>query len=286
MKYKNNINGILCINKPKGKTSREIVNQIQKILNTKAGHNGTLDPIATGVLVITLGKATKLNEIISSNDKEYIATAILGLETDTLDITGKKQKEENTKIEKKQIIEALNHFKGEYLQQVPIYSAVKIKGKKLYEYARENIKVELPKRKVKIYDIKLIEHIYQNKKTIIKFKVKVSKGTYIRSLIKDIAHYLNTYGTMTDLIRTKQGKFDIKNSYTIENIINKNYKLLKIKEVLEIPKVKVDDKEKFKIINGQQLNYNYETVLFLDNQDNELAIYKKDNNKLKVWKML
>ena len=171
MKYKNNINGVLVVNKPKGPTSRDVVNQIQNLLQTKAGHTGTLDPLATGVLVVTLGKATKLSEIITSTKKEYEAEVIFGIETDTLDIEGNVLKEVNQIIAKQEIIDVLNKFKKTYNQEVPKYSAVKVNGKKLYEYARKNINIELPKKEVTIYDIKLLDYKEENNKTIIKFTV-------------------------------------------------------------------------------------------------------------------
>ena len=283
MKYKDNITGILVLNKPKNITSRDAVNKIQKLLNTKAGHTGTLDPIATGVLVITLGKATKISEIITSETKEYIAEATFGIETDTLDSDGKVIKEVSPKIKETDIVKTLNHFKKTYKQEVPKYSAVKIEGKKLYEYAREGINVDLPKRNVTIYDIKLLEYFpHENK---IKFYVKVSKGTYIRSLIRDISYELKTVGIMTNLIRTAQGKFTLENSYTLKDIENKNYKILPIKEALDIKVEMVEDDVKSKILNGVPLN-GEEDTLFVDKQNNNLAIYTKKDNKLKMWKML
>ena len=143
------MNGILIIDKPKGITSRDVVNNVVKRFNTKkVGHTGTLDPIATGVLVVCVGSATKLVDELTSHDKEYIASVELGALTDTLDNTGKILNEEKCIKTKEEIIDALNSFKGKYMQEVPIYSAVKINGKKLYEYARENIDIELPKREV------------------------------------------------------------------------------------------------------------------------------------------
>ena len=148
---------IIIINKQKGLTSRDVVNKACKILNTKKiGHTGTLDPIATGVLVLCCGKATKLVELLTCDDKEYIATVKLGILTDTLDVDGNIIKKENVNLDKHDLIDTLNSFIGEYEQEVPIYSAVKIKGKKLYEYARENKDVILPKRLVKIKSIKLL----------------------------------------------------------------------------------------------------------------------------------
>ncbi|MBQ9011231.1 MAG: tRNA pseudouridine(55) synthase TruB, partial [Bacilli bacterium] len=202
----------------------------------------------------------------------------------SLDITGKTIIEKETIISKEKVLEALNHFKGSYDQEVPKYSAVKINGKKLYEYARSGKEIELPKRKVTIYDISLQDYKIKDNKTHIKFKVTVSKGTYIRSLIRDIAKYLNTYGTMSNLIRTSQGKFTLNQSKTIEEVSNEDVK--KIKDVLDMPQITVDEEEKFKILNGQKLNYNYEEVLFLDSFGTELAIYKKQNSTFKIYKML
>lgn len=282
MKYKNNINGILLVNKPKGITSRDVVNEVQKLLNTKAGHTGTLDPMAEGVLVICLGKATKLTEIITSTIKEYEAEVTLGIETDTLDTEGTIIKKDNTKIEKKQIIKVLQDFETTYNQEVPKYSAVKVKGKKLYEYARKNEEVILPKKEITIYNQKLLNY-NENKFT---FNTLVSKGTYIRSLIRDMCYSLNTVGTMSKLIRTKQGKFKIEDTYTLEDIKNNKYEIIKIKDALDIKIVKVDNHLKQKIINGQKLDLDYDKVLFIDDEDKCLAIYKKENSELKVWKML
>ena len=277
----------MVINKPKGVTSRDIVNEVSKILKTKKiGHTGTLDPIATGVLVLTINKATKLSEIITSEEKVYQAEVILGIKTDTLDITGNILEECNTNYTKEEIVNTLNSFIGTYNQEVPIYSAVKINGKKLYEYARNKEKVTLPKRMVTIKYINLDEINYIDNKTVFKFTCKVSKGTYIRSLINDIATKLNTIGTMKNLVRIEQGNFNIKDSYTLEDIKNNNYKIIPIKEALkDYFTVKVDDKLKFKVMNGQILDdiYNQEYVLFVD--DDVIALYKNEKNKLKPYKM-
>ncbi len=286
MKYKNNINGIIPINKPKGITSRDVVNEVQKLLNTKAGHTGTLDPMAEGVLIICLGKATKLVEILTSTEKEYIAEVTLGLETDTLDTEGTILKTENINITKQEIENTLKKFITTYHQEVPKYSAVKVKGKKLYEYARNNEEVTLPKKEVTIYDLKLLDYKQENNKTIFQIYTKVSKGTYIRSLIRDIAHSLNTIGIMSKLTRTTQGKFKLEDTYTLKDLEENNYKIINIKDALDINIVKVDDKLKQKIINGQKLKPDYDKVLFLDKENNELAIYKKENNELKMWKMI
>ena len=258
------MNGILVIDKEKGITSRDVVNKIVKEYNTKkVGHTGTLDPIATGVLVICVGKATKLVSFFTNHDKEYIATVELGKLTDTMDSTGNLIKEETVSKAKEEIIEVLNSFKGKYIQTVPIYSAVKINGKKLYEYARNNEYVELPKREVEIYDIELLEY---NESTFT-FKCSVSKGTYIRALINDIASKLGTIGIMTDLRRTRLGKF------TLDDC---NRGLISIKDVLDYPIVELTSDIEKKVLNGAKIDniYDSDRVLFV--KDNiEIAIYEE-----------
>lgn len=286
------MDGIVLINKEKNCTSRDVVNQVSKILKTKKiGHTGTLDPIATGVLVLCIGKATKLVEVITSYDKEYEAEVILGIKTDTKDITGKILKEEKAIISKENIEECLKKMIGTYNQTVPIYSAVKINGKKLYEYARNNEEIELPKRKVTIKKLKLISDItYEKEKTKFKIKCHVSKGTYIRSLIEDIAANLNTIGTMENLKRTKQGNFQIANANTIKDIENNKFKIYPIEEILEkFYKIEMTDDLYFKIKNGSIIknNYNHDIVAFTKN-NKIVAIYKeysKDKTLLKPWKM-
>lgn len=287
------MNGILLVNKKENWTSRDVVNRVGKILGTKkVGHTGTLDPLATGVLVLCIGSATKLNEILTSTYKEYEAEITLGLLTDTLDITGNDLKEEKVKVNKEQILEALNKMTGKYVQEVPIYSAVKVNGRKLYEYARAGESVELPKREVDIHELELIGNIkYTDNKTIFNIRCLVSKGTYIRALVNDIANSLNTIGVMSKLTRTKQGKFKLENCYKIEDIESGNYKLISIAEALNnFPKVVVDGYLENLIKNGAVINdeWKQEHILFIDKNNCLLALYKsydKDKTKLKPWKM-
>ena len=286
----NNYNGILIVNKPSGITSRDVVNIVGKTLNTKkVGHTGTLDPMATGVLVLCLGNALKVCELITANDKEYIAKVILGIETETLDTTSPIINTKKTNITKEEIEKVLNSFKGSYLQEVPKYSAVKINGKKLYEYAREGKEIELPKKMVTIYDIQLVSEItYYNDTTSFYIKTTVSKGTYIRSLIRDIGYKLNTYGCMDSLERTRQGIFNIDNSNTLEEIKNNNYKLLSIEESLpNIPLVQVDNKTLFKIRNGVKLKKFFTgDMVIIKDKNKVVAIYKNDLNESKLFKMI
>ena len=288
------MNGIIVVNKEENYTSRDIVNIVSKVLKTKkVGHTGTLDPMATGVLVICVGKATKLVEILMDHDKEYIAEVCLGVNTDTLDITGNILNEEDINISKEDIVNVLDSYIKTYDQEVPVYSAVKVKGKKLYEYARNNKEVKLPKKKVTIHDIKLIgDVVYKDNKTYFKIKTRVSKGTYIRSLIRDIGKSLNTYGCMTSLIRTRVGDFSISDAISLDDIKNNNIKMMDTKLALtNYKQVTTDTKLENKIKNGSIIPniYNEEEILFLDQNGNLLALYKKyDKNPdfLKPWKML
>ena len=281
------MDGVILINKPKGITSRDVVNEVCKILKTKkVGHTGTLDPIASGVLVVCVGKATKLVDIITSANKEYVATVKLGLLTDTLDLDGEVLKKEKVAIRKEELSKVLDTFLGTYEQEVPIYSAVKVNGKKLYEYAREGKKVNLPKRMVEIKKIELINLTDEE----YKFRVLVSKGTYIRSLIYDINRKLNVIGVMSDLVRTKQGIFNIDDAYTLEDIKTGNYKMYTITDVLKNDNcVVINDKLFNSIKNGCIIDniYGKEVVTFI--YDNKVvSIYKtydKDKTKLKPFKM-
>ena len=286
------MNGVLVVNKPKGYTSRDIVNIISKKFNTKKiGHTGTLDPIAEGLLVVPIGRALKISELLTSEKKEYIAKVILGYETDMLDITGKEIKRNIPKIDKDKLIKVLNSFVGKYNQEVPIYSAVKVNGRKLYEYARSNIQITPPSKMVEIYSISLLEGpIYKEDTVEFTMKCEVSKGTYIRSLIRDIAYKLSTYGTMKELIRTKQGPFLLEDAFTLEDIKKDNYKLLTIKEALPNIKItKIDDKKLKQVKNGMVLDkfFEEELSLLVDKDEKEIAIYKNiENNKAKPYKMI
>ncbi len=286
------MNGILIVNKPKNYTSRDIVNIISKKLNTtKVGHTGTLDPIAEGVLVVPIGRALKISELLTSEKKEYIAKVILGYETDMLDITGKEIKRNIPNVDKDKLIEVLNSFIGKYNQEVPMYSAVKVNGRKLYEYARSNIQITPPSKIVEIYSISLLEGpIYKDDTVEFTMKCEVSKGTYIRSLIRDIAYKLSTYGTMKELIRTKQGSFLLEDAFTLEDIQKDNYKLLSIKEALPNIKItKIDDKTLKQVKNGMVLDkfFEEEISLLVDKDGREIAIYKDiGNGKVKPYKMI
>lgn len=281
--YLNSYSGILVVNKEKGVTSRDVVNEVSHILGIKKiGHTGTLDPLAEGVLVLTIGRATKIGELLTSYTKEYIAGVKMGILTDTLDITGNILKEVD--IKPINFNNLLNSFNKTYMQEVPIYSAVKVNGKKLYEYARNGIKVELPKKEVTIKEIGLLDKDNDS----FKFRCLVTKGTYIRSLIRDMGESCNSCFTMSSLTRTKQGDFSIDNSYSISDIKNNNFVILDIENVLHCPIVDMDDKLYKKIINGCKINniYNINDKIMFKYKNKLVAIYQKENNLLKIWKML
>ena len=278
------MNKLLIVNKEKNLTSRDVVNELTKIFNTKKiGHTGTLDPIATGVLVCLFGKYTKLVDLLTSLDKEYIAEIKLGIKTDTGDITGNIIENKSFNITEGSIIKIFEEFPKKYEQIVPKYSAVKINGKKLYEYARNNIEIELPKREVSIYSLELIRF----DKDIIKFKTHVSKGTYIRSLIENICEKLGTVGTMNNLIRTKQGNFDIKDSFTLDDIKNGNFKFQNIHEFLKYPSIEINDELIKTIKNGGKIRniYNIQDKVIFTYHGENIAIYETNNETLKPYIM-
>lgn len=281
------MDGIIVLNKYKNYTSRDMVNLVSKELGIKKiGHAGTLDPLATGVLVLAINKGTKIIELLTYDKKEYIAEVKCGLLTDTLDITGNiVRKQEKYSLKEGQLMQILNSFIGKYMQEVPKYSAVKVNGKRLYEYARNHIEVELPKKEIEIKSIELLSI----KEDSFTFKTCVSKGTYIRSLVRDIGDKLGILCTMSDLKRVKEGIFDINNSYTIDDIKNKNYKVLSIKEALaNYRQIQVDDKLYFKIKNGNKLEdiWNVKDTCIFIYKNDVVGIYTKEKSILRVKKIL
>ena len=230
------MDGIMLINKQKNCTSHDVVNKIKHMFNEKVGHTGTLDPNATGLLPILIGQGTKLSYYLINHDKEYEVTLQLGIKTDTADGEGKVLEEQNVDkaiLEEENVANVLKSFIGKQLQTPPMYSAIKLNGKKLYEYARKNIQVDVKPREIEIYDIS-ITHINAEKNEL-QFIVKCSKGTYIRSLCEDIAKKMGTIGYMKELNRTKVGIFDIGNSITIEELEdNKDNETFLKKHVISI----------------------------------------------------
>ena len=285
------MNGILIVNKPKQYTSHDVVAKVKKICNEKVGHTGTLDPMATGVLPLLLGQGTKLSKYLINHDKTYIATIQLGQRTDTLDSEGNVIEEKNVDksiLDKQNVQQALKTLEGKQIQIPPIYSAIKVNGKKLYEYARKGIDVEIPKREIEIYNIELLNIDMEN--TTIEFKVHCSKGTYIRTLCETIAENLGTIGYMKELNRTQVGQFELKQSVTIEDIEqNKdneefwNEHVITMQKFFEnYPDIKLEEKKLALFLNGVQLIYDKLDGLYqIKINDNVIGIGTVNNKLLK-----
>ncbi len=277
------MNEIILINKEKGYTSRDIVNIVSKQLNTKKiGHFGTLDPMAEGLLIIGVGAYTKLGNFLENDTKEYIAEVLIGTSTDTYDIEGKVIEQViNVDLTKDDIEDALNKFKTTYHQEVPIYSATKVNGKKLYEYAREGRKVELPKKEVTIYDLELLDFFERNNNKYFRFKCLVSKGTYIRSLINDISKELNIPLCMSTLVRTKQDKFSLEDANTLDDIKKGIYKSLNIRDVLDVDVEEIPLELEKKILNGSKIEISKSKMILFTKNGEDIVLYAPYYNEMK-----
>ena len=271
--------GIILVNKRKDWTSRDVVNRACKLLNTKKiGHCGTLDPFATGILILGVNKGTKILQFLENGKKEYIAKLQLGLISETLDITGKDIKNvEVKKYEKEKIIEVLQSFLGKSMQITPKYSARKVDGKKLYEYAREGIEVKDIYKEIEIYSIDLIDY-YDD--TIV-FKACVSKGTYIRQLGLDIAKKLGTAGILSELERISIGSFTLDQTLDVEEISYE--KLFSYDSALDfMPIIVVEGQLEKMVSNGMtvRLNTDREIVLIKSKENKNLAVYQRYKSDL------
>lgn len=266
------MDGIIVINKEKGCTSHDIVYKIRKMFNTKVGHTGTLDPNATGVLPILLGKGTKISKYLIEHDKEYEVVLQLGVKTTTADEEGEIIEEKEVlkeSLEQLEIERILKSFIGKIKQMPPKYSAIKVNGRKLYEYARKGQEVEIKPREVEIYNIE-ITNIQKEKKQI-EFKVSCSKGTYIRTLCEDIAEKMRTVGYMKELKRTKVGNFNIKQAITLEQLQEKeNIKIITIEEMFkDKEEIILEDSKIILLLNGVKMN--------MEKPNGIYRIYNKQN---------
>lgn len=268
------MDGILLVNKPIGMTSRDVVNILMKKFNTrKIGHTGTLDPFASGLLIITINKGTKISSFLEDLNKEYIAELKLGESTTTLDLEGEilEKKEVNLPLNQQKVKEVLDSFVGKIKQIPPMYSAIKVDGEELYKKARRGETIERKEREVEINKIELLS-ITKEK---ILFKVDCSKGTYIRTLGLDIANKLDYPGHLTHLVRTRVGRFFLKDSKDLEDISEKD--IIPISTSLShLPSIKVNDQDAFKVKNGVKLLLQGADLYFImDKNSNPLAIYKR-----------
>lgn len=271
------MDGILVINKPIGKTSRDVVNALMKKFNIKKmGHTGTLDPFASGVLLISVGKGTKISSYVEGLDKEYIAELCLGQDTDTLDLEGNviEEKDVTLPLDKEKVEKVLSSFVGEIKQIPPMYSALKVDGEELYKKARRGEIIERKERNVTIHSISLLS-LCENK---IIFKVNCSKGTYIRTLGNDIAHKMGMCGHLTMLTRTRVGKYDLKEAKSIDEVCEDD--VYSIEDALSyMSQVIVTGDYEKKVLNGVSLYLNSDDLVLVKNKNGKaLAIYKKEND--------
>lgn len=296
--------GILLINKPSQMTSHDVVNIVRRKLNMKRiGHTGTLDPMVTGVLPICIGKATRVSEYIMEQGKKYRCVMAFGKSTSTYDSYGEDLAYSDiTDFTKDEILEAFRHFTGKIEQVPPIYSAVKINGKKLYDYARNGKDIEIPSRMVNIYSLDLIS-IHGEE---VQFDVHCSKGTYIRTLVNDMGIYLGTLAYMKDLVRTQVGNFNLADCISIDDfkessLENISSRLINIEDSLyNLAKLNIDSDVKNRLINGQKINLNsidfnleknnnniidYDNILVLV-KDEFIGIGKITENILKMERVL
>lgn len=275
--------GVINVYKERGMTSHDVVFKLRKILQTKkVGHCGTLDPEVDGVLVVTVNKGCKINQYLTLDTKEYVCTMKLGIATTTQDLTGEvvETKAYQNDLSQKQVISALNKFTGKIIQTPSIYSAIKVNGKKLYEYARAGQQVEIPSREIEIFELELLDF----KDDEISFRCLCSKGTYIRSLCFDLGAYLGYPSTMKQLTRTKSGSFNIEDAYSLERIANNDYSLVAVSDALSfMPTFIANEQDKTRVIHGKTLFIkDLDKVFVKDDQNNPLAIYvRKNENEMK-----
>lgn len=277
------MDGVIIVNKPKGYTSNDVVQKVRKLLNTKkVGHAGTLDPLATGILPILVGKGTKLSKYLIEHDKTYIAKITLGEKKNTGDLEGETIESKQVKKMSQELIQqTLVTFLGKQTQIPPIYSAIKKNGKKLYEYAREGIEIEREKRQIEIYNIRLLAY----EKNIITFEVSCSKGTYIRTLCENIAEKLGTVGYMSDLNRIRLDKFTLEDAVTLEELAKStNKNIITVEEIFKEKNSIILDKRKLTLfLNGVLLTFKEQNDIYRIKNDNGefIGIGIINNEKLK-----
>lgn len=285
------MNGLINVDKPIGFTSFDVIRKLKKILNMKKiGHTGTLDPLATGVLVICLGRATKLANVIEATKKTYIADFILGSKTDTYDTEGEIIEKSEIRVSKIDVEQILGQFRGEIKQVPPMYSALKVNGKRLYELAREGVVIERKSREVTISKLELLE--FDEETQCGKLYCEVSKGTYIRSLIFDIGEELKTFAHMTGLRRTEVGEYKVEDGFTIEEMekmgLEEDFSFVKsVEESFPFEKVELKKEKDIKLyINGN--------TIVCDKPNDRYKIYEKNkfiglgeviDKRLKGWKV-
>ncbi len=291
------MDGIIIVNKEKNMTSHDVISRLRKILNTKKiGHIGTLDPLAEGVLVVCVGNATKLVQFLEGYDKVYQARVCIGKSSTTYDLEGKiVEQVKISSINEDEIDYCLEKFVGTLKQKPPIYSAIKINGEKLYNYARKNIEVEIPSRDVTIHSIKRISSFsYEDDCLYFTIEAKVSKGTYIRSLCYDIGQSLNLPSLMASLTRTAVGPFTLDQAFTLTDIEKGNYKLYNMLDTLSNYQMIEDERiihyaqngRMFSVTMIDKLLNDMPKILVIAKQRKLIAIYEKNDDfykAVRVW---
>lgn len=287
------MNGVVLLNKPKGMTSHDCVAKLRKVFKTKkVGHTGTLDPDTTGLLPICINKATKIVPFLTAENKEYICTVRIGYSTTTEDQSGETvESKPVSKLILSDVDKVLNDLLNLKEQIPPMYSAIKVNGKKLYEYARKGIEVERPVRKINVYEVERLSDVtYSNDCAEFSFRIKGSKGFYVRTICVTIGEQLGYPAHMAELHRTKSGEFSIENAYTFEQLEQGDYELVSIEDALDFPVVEVDEITRFRIMNGAVLPNSYEiTGPTVFKYEVALAIYiphPDDETKMKPMKVL
>lgn len=275
------MNGFLLIDKPSGWTSRDVCNKAQKILNEdKIGHTGTLDPFATGLLILTIGKATKAGIYLEDDDKEYLATIKLGEKTSTGDLTGEViETKEINEFSEEDVIKVFDSLLGEQEQIPPMTSAIHYQGAKLYELAHQGIEVERKPRKIRINYLKLISYSSNS----ISFRCSVSKGTYIRVLGEEIASRLNNIGHLSSLRRTSIGHFDLENAVPLLDVTHDDIIDMMSVLIYYLPHITVDDALAKRVKDGAKLTFKeckeHEKILIINNEE-VIAIYEREEGDL------
>ena len=279
--------GFLNIYKPRGKTSHDVVSYLRRITNIKQiGHTGTLDPFAEGVLPVCIGKATRLIEYLN-DDKAYIGTVRFGKSTTTYDVEGEAVNYSDKFVTLEQTEKALENFTGDIEQLPPIYSAIKVKGKKLYEYARKGEQVEITPRKVNIRRLEILKFDEGNR--VLELYIECSKGTYIRSIANDLGEFLGVYGYLEKLVRVKAGDFEIKDSVKLDEITTQQdvskYLIYPLQK-LNYPTYELSDAEKEKVSHGMTLDINMpEGIVILTSKNTLAAVAKSENRRLQCLKV-
>ena len=258
----NNMDGIICVNKPSDWTSFDVVAKVRGMARTKkVGHAGTLDPMATGVLPLFLGNATKVCDILPNDDKGYQAVFRLGMTTDTQDITGEILRQRESAVTKEQLLSVLPRFTGEIRQIPPMYSAVRVNGRRLYDIARSGEQVERKARAAVIYEIRILD--FSEERQEVSAEIRCSKGTYIRTLCNDIGEFLGVGATLLSLNRHIAGNFTLDDCYTLEQLQQMTdegtleQKLLPVEKVFEnLPEIRLNEIQTRKFLNGVKLDLN------------------------------